>query len=173
MHDEPGDTDLLYAEVQRWRTETEDARAVTRKLDHAAQLAEFHEAFGQPYDHGHITDSELRIRLHREETRELVEALEAGDLLAAARELADVVYGTAHSLGIPLAAVIAEVHRANMSKFGPDGRPVLDAGGKVLKGPHFRPPNVRWALDRANGCTCRPNEEDTWGCGLHGTDPNE
>lgn len=110
----------------------------------ANMLTEFHAAFGQPFGHGDINNSALRIRLHLEENRELIEALMEGDLVGTARELADVVYvayGTAHSLGIPLDAVIAEVHRANMSKFGPDG-PVYDEGGKVLKGPNFRPPDV-------------------------------
>lgn len=157
------------------QSELEDLQSAAwraRELDHAARLASFHEACGQPFGHGHISDSELRIRLHREETKELVDALEAGDLIGAARELADVVYvayGTAHSLGLPLDALIAEVHRANMSKFGPDDRPVLDEGGKVLKGPHFRPPDIRWVLDRAMGCTCLPDEEDSHGCGLHGS----
>ena len=33
--------------------------------DPAAMLAEFHDALGQPYGHGDIADSTLRIKLHR------------------------------------------------------------------------------------------------------------
>lgn len=116
----------------------------------AAMLAivDFHGAMGQPFGGGGIEESELRIRLHREETQELVEALEAEDLAAAARELADVVYvayGTAYSLGIPLDLVFAEVHRANMSKIGPTG-PLFREDGKVLKPDGFIPPDVERVL---------------------------
>ena len=67
-----------------------------------------------------------------------------GRLAELARELADVVYvayGTAITHGIDLDAVIAEVHRANMSKLDVDGRPVV-RDGKVQKGPNFRPPDL-------------------------------
>ncbi|UQX01898.1 hypothetical protein [Streptomyces sp. RerS4] len=62
-----------------------------------------------------------------------------------APELADVVYiayGTALVHGIDLDAVLAEIHRADMSKPGPDGRPTLREDGKVLKGAAYRPPRV-------------------------------
>lgn len=169
-------------------------------------LAEFHDALGQPYGHGTIADSTLRIKLHREETKELIEALRSGDRLTIAQELADVVYvayGTAHSLGlkldvpdepgypardaadrlsgetlalilallgqvredaatslaelvadayfiayglgIPLDKVLAEVHRANMRKFGPDG-PILRFDGKILKPDGWMGPNIARVL---------------------------
>lgn len=53
-------------------------------------------------------------------------------------------YATA--LGIDLDAAVTEVHRANMSKLGDDGHPVLRADGKVLKGPNYTPPNMAGAL---------------------------
>jgi predicted HAD superfamily Cof-like phosphohydrolase len=92
----------------------------------------------------------IRQRLLDEEVAELAEAAQGGRLDEIARELADVVYvayGTAISYGIDLDAVLAEVHRANMSKFGPDGRPVM-RDGKVQKGPRFRPPDVAEVLRR-------------------------
>ena len=67
------------------------------------------------------------------------------DTAAAADALADlvyVVYGMALETGIDLAAVLAEVQRSNMSKLGPDGRPVYREDGKVLKSPGYIPPNV-------------------------------
>ena len=111
----------------------------------AEMLAEFHEAFGQPFGHGNVHDCTCRVNLHKEEQKELLDEFDAANLVGIARELADVVYvafGSAHSLGIDLYAVLAEVHRANMSKFGPDGHPVLRADGKILKGPNFIPPDV-------------------------------
>ncbi len=44
--------------------------------------------------------------------------------------------------------LVREFHRADMSKLGPDGRPVLREGGKVLKGPSYRPPRVAEVLAR-------------------------
>jgi len=124
----------------------------------AAMLAEFHNAFGEPFGHNGGRTNELRAKLHLEENRELVEALLDGDRTAIAHELADVVYvayGSAHSLGIPLDAVIAEVHAANMRKF-PDGKPVLRDDGKVLKPEGWRPADVARVLAAAPG----PRDEE-------------
>ncbi|MFJ3500475.1 MULTISPECIES: hypothetical protein [unclassified Streptomyces] len=60
-------------------------------------------------------------------------------------------YGTALVPGVDLDAVLAEVHRADMSKLGPDGRPVLREDGKVLKGPSYRPPRVAEVLAEEAG----------------------
>ncbi|MFE0254346.1 hypothetical protein [Streptomyces sp. NPDC059010] len=87
--------------------------------------------------------------LLEEEVAELAEATESGRLADIAHEPADVVYiayGTAAVHGIDLDAVLAEVHRANMSKLGPDGRPSYREDGKVLKGPSYRPPQVAGIL---------------------------
>lgn len=35
-----------------------------------------------------------------------------------------------------------EVHRSNMSKAGPDGKPITDGAGRVLKGPNYSPANL-------------------------------
>ncbi|GAA2637146.1 pyrophosphohydrolase domain-containing protein [Paractinoplanes durhamensis] len=118
-------------------------------------VREFHEVFGlaHPDRPGPISPelAGVRQRLLDEEVGEVAEAAAAAQLDPSpqrladlARELADVVYvayGTAISHGIDLDAVIAEVHRANMSKLGADGRPIL-LNGKVQKGPNFRPPDV-------------------------------
>lgn len=110
-------------------------------FDAQAALAEFHAAISHP-------DTDLlwlRRRLHDEEHRELVEALECEDRLAIARELADVVYvafGTAHGYGIDLNAALAEVHRANMQKaHGPRRE-----DGKAMKPHDFVPPDMTVAL---------------------------
>lgn len=72
-------------------------------MDIARKLAEFHAALGQSFGDDGSGSNKLRKRLHEEEYRELVEAIESGDRVAIAGELADVVYvayGTAHSLGL-------------------------------------------------------------------------
>ena len=50
--------------------------------------------------------------------------------------------------GIDLPAVLAEVQRSNLSKLGPDGRPIYREDGKVLKGPGYFSPDVAGVLKR-------------------------
>lgn len=98
----------------------------------------------------------LRMRLIREEYEEVRVELEAlldtPDPAAALevyerllKELADlryVVEGTAVSFALPIDEAYAEVHASNMSKVGDDGKPIRDDGGKVLKGPNYRPAEI-------------------------------
>jgi predicted HAD superfamily Cof-like phosphohydrolase len=122
-----------------------------------ARVREFHEVFGlaradRP-THLSPEQAEVRQRLLEEEVAELAEAARGGELASLARELADVVYvayGTAVAYGIDLDAVLAEVHRANMSKLDADGRPVM-RDGKVQRGAGFRPPDVADVLRRQVG----------------------
>lgn len=118
-------------------------------------VAEFHDKFGLPVRRvpAAVTPAErdLRQALLEEEACEACEAMEANDVLKIAQELADVVYvayGAALTYGIDLDAAVAEVHRANMSKIGPDGRPLYREDGKVLKGPGYTPPNMAFVLER-------------------------
>ncbi|GAA3766628.1 MazG nucleotide pyrophosphohydrolase domain-containing protein [Streptomyces phyllanthi] len=90
-----------------------------------------------------------RGRLLAEEAAEAAEVSVAGPLDRLAHELADVVYvayGTALVHGIDLDAVIAEIHRSNMTKRGPDGRVARREDGKVLKGEHYQAPDVSGVL---------------------------
>lgn len=138
-------------------------------------VAEFHRAMGQPVadDPGVLLTVDrirLRLSLILEETAELADALGsdggtvgilhgvidrlktdafsgAQDIVGAADALADIQYvtaGTAVEMGIPLGDVLREVHKSNMTKPGGPTR----ADGKVLKGPHYRPPDVAGVLER-------------------------
>lgn len=86
----------------------------------------------------------LRYDLIAEELAEFLTAQVDNDVVGIADALADllyVVYGAAHTYGIPIDAIFSEVHRSNMSKLGDDGRPVLrPADGKVMKGPNYSAP---------------------------------
>jgi predicted HAD superfamily Cof-like phosphohydrolase len=120
-------------------------------------VAAFHEAFGLPQrtrPTAAIDDglARLRLDLMEEEFGELVRAVEARDLVAMADALADIVYvayGTALTYGIDLDAVLAEVHRANMSKLGADGQPVLRDDGKVLKSERYSRPDIAAVVARS------------------------
>ncbi|MFI1720929.1 MazG nucleotide pyrophosphohydrolase domain-containing protein [Streptomyces sp. NPDC020489] len=92
-----------------------------------------------------------RGELLAEEAAEVAEVAVEGPLDRLAHELADVVYvayGTALVHGIDLDAVIAEIHRSNMTKLGPDGHVTRRADGKVLKGDHYQAPDVTGVLRR-------------------------
>lgn len=131
--------------------ETDHGRCCVQSL-----VWEFHEVFGLPRAGAPTADIpsglvQLRQRLLEEEVGEVCEALEAGNLIEIADGLADLVYvayGTAITFGIDLDEVIAEVHRANMSKLGPGGRPRMREDGKVLKGLCYSPPDVESLLQR-------------------------
>ena len=92
----------------------------------------------------------LRVNLIKEELDELEKALQDDDIVEVADALTDllyVIYGAGHSFGIDLDSCFAEVHSSNMSKLGPNGRPIYREDGKILKGPHYREPNIRAVLD--------------------------
>ncbi|MFE5919018.1 MazG nucleotide pyrophosphohydrolase domain-containing protein [Streptomyces sp. NPDC056468] len=118
-------------------------------------VREFHLAFGLD---ARSTPTEVSPELaaHRgellaEEAAEVAEVAVTGPLDKLAHELADVVYvayGTALVHGIDLDAVLAEIHRSNMTKLGPDGRAARRADGKVLKGEHYEVPDVSSVLRR-------------------------
>ncbi|MFC7818516.1 MULTISPECIES: MazG nucleotide pyrophosphohydrolase domain-containing protein [unclassified Streptomyces] len=124
----------------------------------------FHHAFGLDV-RGVPAEVPPELAAHRgellaEEAAEVAEVSVSGPLDRLAHELADVVYvayGTALVHGIDLDEVIAEIHRSNMTKVGPDGRISRRADGKVLKGDHYEAPDVSGVL-RAQGWVPRTPE---------------
>jgi predicted HAD superfamily Cof-like phosphohydrolase len=89
----------------------------------------------------------LRLRLIIEELEELADSMVAANETEALDALCDLRYvldGTTHLLG--MGAVFPEamrrVHSSNMSKAGPDGKPIHDAAGKLMKGPNYAPPDL-------------------------------
>lgn len=133
------------------RAATHRLRVATRNIE---LVGEFHAAFDLPFatrPRAVVSEDlrDLRIELIREEFEEFQNAVAAEDVVAIADALGDIVYvayGAAITYGIDLDAVFREVHRANMSKLGPDGRPILRDDGKVLKAPGYSPPDVRGVL---------------------------
>lgn len=118
-----------------------------------ALVREFHEKFGAPVAKTpRFLDEErldLRKRLIEEEYKEFLEAVDEGDLANAFKELADLLYvvsGTAVEMGGDIDAVVAEVHHSNLTKLGPDGKPIYREDGKVLKGEGYEPPDIEGVL---------------------------
>lgn len=165
-----------------------------------SMVREFHEAFAIPVREGGTAfdpaRTRLRMTLVAEEFSELVTAVygrgagavveeswpvasahneQHHDAVATADALGDLVYvlyGMALELGIPLPEVLAEIHRANLSKLDANGRPLLREDGKVLKSASYRPPELRAVLDRHTaGAT--PDRRDTSDHDEYRVDPDQ
>ena len=89
--------------------------------------------------------NELRISLINEELEELKKAIEDNDILEVADALTDILYvayGAGHAFGIDLDKCFNEVQESNMSKLGPDGKPIYNESGKVMIGPNYFKPDL-------------------------------
>lgn len=87
----------------------------------------------------------LRLRLIREETKELDMAMVEGDLPAIADAIGDLLYvvlGTAVAHGINIEPVFEAIHDANLAKRGGPIR----ADGKILKPADWTPPDIESIL---------------------------
>ena len=51
--------------------------------------------------------------------------------------------GTGYCAGMQMPAAVDEVNRSNFSKFDHNGQPVRDENGKIKKGEHYSPPNLK------------------------------
>jgi predicted HAD superfamily Cof-like phosphohydrolase len=132
--------------------------------DYFGKVKEFHKAFGQPTDLKlRYTDPNtfwLRWRLIQEEMKELgLEFTNAdGQLFEHSmivsdkvreniiKEIADllyVIFGFAVTYNLPIGEAFLRVHKSNMSKLGPDGKPMYRDDGKVLKGPNYKEADMK------------------------------
>lgn len=113
-------------------------------------LRDFHTAYEQDINNAPITPipddlRDFRETLIDEEYKEFKDATRSGNVADIAKEGIDLLYvvlGTLVSYGVPITAVFEEVHRSNMSKLGPDGKPIKREDGKALKGPDYKPADV-------------------------------
>ena len=46
------------------------------------------------------------------------------------------------SFGLPIEQAFDLTHESNMSKLGPDGKPVFREDGKIMKGPNYHKPDL-------------------------------
>ena len=112
-------------------------------------VKKFMETFGQEIKEkpGFPDDkiTSLRYDLIKEELEELKEAIDNRDIKEVADALTDILYvtyGAGHAFGIDLDKCFEEVQNSNMSKLGPDGKPIYNDKGKVMKGPNYFKPNL-------------------------------
>lgn len=76
-----------------------------------------------------------------EKTKEVVRGLKR-ELLKELCDLQYVLSGFAVTFGLPFDEAFRRVHESNMSKLGPDGKPIYREDGKVLKGPNYKKPDL-------------------------------
>ena len=111
-------------------------------------VKKFMEKFGQEVKTKPEFPSEkivkLRYGLIKEELDEFEQALIDKNLEEVADWLTDILYvayGAGHAFGIDLDKCFDEVQKSNMSKLGPNGEPIYNEAGKVMKGPKYFKPN--------------------------------
>lgn len=116
----------------------------------------FHTTFGHPVAKEpkliHRDRFFLRNDLMKEENEEYVEACDQENLVEVADALGDMLYilcGTIleHGMQHKIEEVFNEIQGSNMSKLGADGKPVLRADGKILKGENYYKPNIKAILE--------------------------
>ena len=118
----------------------------------------FREAFNQEISEGFCPNGFLKEKLFKMQMRliqeEMLELDEAATLLQYSpndlrlqeelvKEAADcvfVLYQLAATYGFDLDTALQLVFESNMSKLGPDGKPIYRDDGKVLKGPDYKKP---------------------------------
>jgi predicted HAD superfamily Cof-like phosphohydrolase len=131
-------------------------------------VKQFHRVFKHPVkelpDLSDDKTNKLRVNLIAEELKELAEALglkleinmtedptvkkDHVKTLDALTDLQIVLDGGFIALGYyqMKSAAVSEVHRSNMSKADENGKPILRADGKILKGPNYQPPNLEGVI---------------------------
>ena len=122
------------------------------------EVAKFHDAFGiESADSPSVNIPQqtilLRYNLMKEENEEYLEAAQKNDLVEVADALGDMLYilcGTilSHGMQHKITDVFKEIQRSNMSKLGPDGKPIYREDGKVLKGPNYFKPDIAAVLEK-------------------------
>ena len=88
---------------------------------------------------------QLRYELIKEELEELSQAIKDKNIKEVADALTDILYvtyGAGHAFGINLDKCFYEVQQSNMSKLGPNGKPIYNESGKVMKGPDYFKPDL-------------------------------
>ncbi len=98
----------------------------------------------------------LRIQTLIEEVGELALAFGNGDMPKVLDGLTDIQYfldGTYIACGLASLKddAMAEVHRSNLTKLDEDGKPIINAAGRVVKGPNYEPPRLELLLDVVEG----------------------
>lgn len=132
----------------------EQEKELNTLLSHLREVAHLARSLSKKYD-GKV-EQFSRAQLMTEELFEVIEAIGRRDGAALTAELSDLMYVTVGSalgfgLGAFLLPMFEEIHRANMSKLSPEGKPFYDDSGKITKGPHYVKPNLINVVNEVRG----------------------
>lgn len=110
-------------------------------------VKEFARAFSHPINYSRSRSDyqeweDLKYELIFEELDEWEYSRVGEDELKELADIIYVVYGYAAFRGWDLDEALRRVHVSNMSKLGPDGKPMYRNDGKVLKGPNYKKPEL-------------------------------
>ena len=157
LDDRPSSLTLKRIIAEEWGGDTIKPAVNPEQKSWIDCVKEFNKAYDVPTFYTAKSNTEYmgavkeQIDSIREEITELITAynkrLEWGggnhvEILDAICDSIYVLIGLALKMGFNLDGAFREVHRSNMSKLGPDGKPIKRADGKVLKGPNFTPPKL-------------------------------
>ena len=119
-------------------------------------VCKFHDSFGiknnnNPTENISYDVVLLRHRLMAEENDEYLEACKNGDIIEIADALGDMMYILCvtiltHGLQDKIEDIFEEIQSSNMSKLGPDGKPIYRKDGKIMKGPNYFKPDIKSIL---------------------------
>lgn len=116
-------------------------------IDQIKMVEEFHIKFLQTMSDTPVNiseqEAELRYKLGKEELDEYLTAAKDNDLIEVLDALADqlyILYGTItkHGLQNYIVEAFELVHKNNLAKLGPDGKPIFRADGKIIKPENFK-----------------------------------
>jgi predicted HAD superfamily Cof-like phosphohydrolase len=129
-------------------------------------------SIGDPRDPDITVDQDLRVGLIAEEFQELKDALFAGDEIAVADALGDILYtvaGAGVSWGIDLGPIFDEIHFSNMTK----KRGNMREDGKILKDADYKAPKIALVMKQsAQEFTQAFHNEDNSGWPLPEVEPS-
>lgn len=107
------------------------------------KLSRFHKAFGHPVGKEFsVEDSKLPLALIQEEFKELIEAVEKGEIPEIKKELVDLMYvcvSMCVRYGWNLSVMFTLIHNSNMTKLDDNGKPIYREDGKILKSNNYLP----------------------------------
>lgn len=148
FHDETGIVTPTFACVPDWSPTNAGTLAWASQELHKISmvLKQMGEANGAPR-------CIVRARIETEELGEKLGCMAAYDLVGLLDGQGDqrvVADGTALECGLGLVhdEAVVLIHESNMSKRDPDGTFHRDTAGKIIKGPNYRPVNLRPLLAR-------------------------
>jgi predicted HAD superfamily Cof-like phosphohydrolase len=94
------------------------------------------------YEEEHINDIASDMKKNPKSFCDEVKKINKIELLDSLCDQIVTAIGVAHMLGLDIEGALKEVNDSNHSKFE-DGKPVFNEQGKISKGKHYKPPQLK------------------------------